>query len=91
MNIPKVTIEQDGAEIGYGKMGSVMPLDESTFEVTLHDVHMNDTIMFEVGGPFTVRAGEQRYRDCMPTNFKNIRPGYDYDRVVFSTDTKPKI
>ncbi len=89
MNLPLVRINQAGDDIGWGKLGSVMPSDDGSSEITLHDVQMVDTVKFEIGGPFRVTVEERKFGGCMPVNFRNLRPGAAYERVVFRTEEKP--
>ena len=89
MDLPVVRINQAGEDIGWGKLGSVMPLDDGGSEITLNDVQMVDTVAFEISGPFGVTIDERKFGGCAPVNFRNLRPGATYDRVVFRTSEKP--
>lgn len=91
METPLVQISQSGQDIGWGKLGSLMPDDREGAQITLHDVHIADGVEFEIGGPFRVTIDEKRFEKCAPVNFRNLRPGCDYDRVIFKTEQKPKI
>ena len=91
MQLPVIRINQSGDDIGWGKLGSVMPLDDGGSEITLNDVQMVDTVSFEIGGPFRVEIDERRFGGCMPVNFRNLRPGATYDRVIFKTNEQPSL
>ncbi len=91
MDLPVVRINQGGDDIGWGKLGSVAPLDEGGSEITLNDVQMADTVKFEIGGPFRVTIDDKKFAACLPVNFRNLRPGAAYDRVVFRTGEKPRM
>ena len=86
-----VQIQQEGRDIGYGKLGAVVPAGEEGFEITLNDVHLGEEINFKIAGPFRIRIEDKKFDDCTPTNFRNLRPGCDYDRVIFRTDKKPRL
>ena len=89
MQLPVVRINQDGNDIGWGKLGAVLPLDDGGSEITLNDVQMVDTVKFTISGPLRVTLDERKFGGCMPVNFRNLRPGATYDRVVFRTAEKP--
>ena len=91
METPLVQISQGGKDIGWGKLGSIMPDQGEGAEITLNDVHIADGVEFEIGGPFRIAADEKRFENCTPVNFRNLRPGCDYDWVIFTTEHKPKI
>ena len=86
-----VQISQSGKDIGWGKLGSVMPDEAQGAEITLNDVHIADGLEFEISGPFRIDAEQKRFENCTPVNFRNLRPGCDYDRVIFKTQQKPKL
>ena len=86
-----VQISQGGKDIGWGKMGSIEPLESGGAEITLNDVHLAPGLEFEVAGPFRVVVDEKKFDQCLPVNFRNIRPGCDYDRVIFKTEKAPKL
>jgi|GEM_PF-2325836 len=50
--------------------------------ITLNDVSMVEE-EFEMEGPFEVRIRDQLFGPCSVTNFKRLRPGYTYDRLLF--------
>jgi hypothetical protein len=89
MQSPLVIIQQSGKEIGWGKLGAMTPKSGESTELTLHDVQMADSVEFDIEGPFRVTIEDKRYDKCMPVNFSRIRPGCTYDRVIFTTDSKP--
>ncbi|HUU26978.1 MAG TPA: hypothetical protein VM123_04130 [archaeon] len=91
MNTPLVTIQQSDKEVGWGKLGAVMPKGDKGAQLTLNDVHMAEGVEFEISGPFRVTVEEKRFEKCTPVNFRNLRPGCDYDRVIFETDLKPRL
>lgn len=91
MEMPVVRINQEGNDIGWGKLGAVMALDDGGSEITLNDVQMVDTVEFTVSGPFGVTLDERKFTNCLPVNFRNLRPGAAYDRVVFRTSEKPRM
>ena len=91
MENPVVLIQQQGKDIGYGKLGAVEPVGDGGSELTLHDVHMAEEPEFEIGGPFRIKIEDKKFDECMPTNFRNLRPGCDYDRVIFRTEKKPRL
>ena len=88
---PMVRIHQAEDDIGWGKLGAMTPMAEESTEITLHDVQMIDSIEFNIEGPFRVTVEDKRYDNCKPVNFSRLRPGCVYDRVIFTTDSKPKI
>lgn len=90
MNTPLVQIRQGDRDIGWGKLGTVMPNETGT-EITLHDVHMLEDVEFVISGPFRLTVQDDRYDKCVPVNFRNLRPGCDYDRVIFETARSPKL
>ncbi|MBN2287749.1 MAG: hypothetical protein JXQ83_00355 [Candidatus Glassbacteria bacterium] len=90
MNSPMVRIKQADEDIGWGKLGAMTPLAGETTEITLHDVQMVDGLEFAIDGPFRVTIEDKRYDDCKPVNFRRLRPGCTYDRVIFTTDSKPR-
>ncbi len=89
MDLPVVRINQAGDDIGWGKLGSVMPVGDGSSEITLHDVQMVDTVAFEIGGPFRLTVDQRKFGGCMPVNFRSLRPGAAYDRVVLRTEEQP--
>jgi hypothetical protein len=91
METPMGRIQQGEKDLGWGKIGSVMPGQEAGAEITLHDVHILGEAAFEVGGPFRLAIQDDRYDNCLPVNYRNLRPGCDYDRVVFRTADRPKL
>lgn len=91
METPLIQISQSTTDIGWGKLGSVTPDEGEGTEITLNDVHIAEGVEFEIGGPFRITAEEKRFENCMPVNFRNLRPGCDYDRVIFKTEQKPKL
>jgi len=91
MQLPVVRINQAGNDIGWGKLGAVLPLSEGGSEITLNDVQMVDTVAFEIAGPFRVDIDERRFAGCLLANFRNLRPGAAYDRVVFRTSEAPRM
>ncbi|MCE5271421.1 hypothetical protein LLH00_09060 [bacterium] len=91
MQTPVAKILQSNLEIGWGQLGSVNPLEGAGAQVTLHDVHLLAEIAFEPGGPFRVVLGEDRYDNCRPVNYRNLRPGCDYDRVILESATRPRL
>lgn len=91
MNLPVVRIHQGDNDVGWGKLGAVTPLDDGGSEITLNDVQMVDTVEFEISGPFRVTIDDKKFTACSPTNFRNLRPGAAYDRVVFHTDKAPRM
>ena len=86
-----VMIHQAGDDIGWGKLGAMTPMGEENTEITLHDVQMVDSIEFNIEGPFRVTIEDKRFDNCKPVNFRRLRPGCAYDRVIFTTDSKPKL
>jgi len=84
-------IHQADEDIGWGKLGAMVPMDEESTEITLHDVQMADSLEFNVEGPFRVTIEDKRYDNCKPVNFLRLRPGCAYDRVIFTTGSKPKL
>ena len=91
METPLVQISQSGNDIGWGKLASVMPGQSVGTEITLNDVHIADGVEFEISGPFQITVENKRFEKCSPVNFRNLRPGCDYDRVIFNTEQKPKL
>ncbi len=91
MQSPMVRIDQGEDDIGWGKLGAMTPMAGESTEITLHDVQMIDSIEFNIEGPFRVTIEDKRYDDCKPVNFRRLRPGCVYDRVILTTDSKPKI
>ena len=74
---------QTGKEIGIGKFGSIESQEDKT-EITVNDVTMAEKD-FNIAGPFKLEMEEKFYKNCAPSNFKNLRPGFSYDRVIFLT------
>jgi hypothetical protein len=91
MNALVVRIQQEDKDIGWGRLGSIAALENEGSEVTVHDVHMLAEAVFEPGGPFRLEVQDNRFDKCQPVNFRNLRPGSDYDRVIFKTDTRPRL
>jgi len=91
MQTPVAKILQSDQEIGWGGLGSVNPVEGAGAQVTLHDVHLLAEIAFEPVGPFRLVIGEDRYDNCRPVNYRNLRPGCDYDRVILETPVRPKL
>lgn len=91
MNTPLVKIIQSDKDIGWGKLGALEPAGEKETEITLHDVRIIDSISFEISGPFRLEIEDKSYDQCRPVNFRALRPGSDYERVIFRTDKKPRI
>ena len=86
-----VKILQSGKDVGWGKLGAVLPKGDEGAQITLHDVSMVEGVDFQISGPFRLKVEDKRFDKCKPVNFRNLRPGCDYDRVVFETDQKPKL
>jgi len=86
-----VVIQQEGRDIGHGRLGAVTAAEGEGYEITLNDVHMAEDDRFAIGGPFRIKIEEKKFDGCSPTNFRNLRPGCDYDRVIFRTKKKPRL
>jgi hypothetical protein len=91
MSTPLVKIQQPDKDIGWGKLGAIVPLEEQGSEITLNDVKIVDGVEFEISGPFRLVMEENRFDKCVPVNFRSLRPGCDYERVIFRTGQKPRI
>ena len=91
MDTPLVQISQGDRDIGWGRLGTLMPKGESGSEITLYDVQIAEGAGFEIGGPFRITVEDKRFDQCRPVNFRNLRPGSDYERVIFETDQKPRL
>jgi hypothetical protein len=91
MDTPLARIQQSDRDIGWGKLGAVTPRQEAGTEITLYDVKIVEGIGFDIQGPFRVTVEEKRFEKCFPVNFRSLRPGADYERVIFETERKPRI
>lgn len=89
MQTPVVSIHQGDSDIGRGRLGSLDPRESGGTEITVNDVQMGDAVEFEIGGPFKLAVEDKKFTECAPVNFRNLRPGATYDRVVFHTERKP--
>jgi len=59
-------------------------------EFTLSDVKMRDA-EFEMEGPFDLRVQDQLFGPCSVENYRRLRPGYTYDRVVLRGEFKKQM
>ena len=91
MHSPIAKIQQAGQEIGWSKLGALAPTEGDSTEITLHDVQMIDSVDFDIEGPFGIKVEDKRYDNCKLSNFRRLRPGCTYDRVIFTTESKPKL
>ena len=76
-------IYQGGSPIGRATRALTQAGEKEDLQlITLNDVSMVEN-EFEMEGPFEVRIRDQLFGPCVVTNFKRLRPGYTYDRIVF--------
>ncbi len=90
MERPLAVIRQSDKDIGFGRLGGIVPSGEQGAEVTLYDVRMAG-LEFEPAGPFRLVIEDKKFDRCRPVNFRNLRPGMDYERVILVTEEKPRV
>jgi len=64
--------------------------EEGMREFTLSDVRMGDD-EFPMEGPFDLRVQDQLFGPCSVKNYRRLRPGYTYDRVVLHGEFKKQM
>lgn len=77
-----VVIYSQSNPVGVAKRAVAGPGGEKGVrEFTLNDVTMIEDD-FEMEGPFDLRIRDQLFGPCGITNYRRLRPGFTYDRVV---------
>ena len=77
--------------VGMARRATVGQADEEgEQEFTLNDVSMVERD-FGMEGPFDVRIRDQLFGPCTIANYRRLRPGFTYDRVVFQGRFKRQV
>jgi len=84
-------IYQGGNAVGRATRALTQAVDGEDMQlITLNDVSMVEK-EFSMEGPFDVRVRDQLFGPCTVTNFKRLRPGYTYDRVLLEGSFKRQV
>ena len=86
-----VVIYQKERAVGVAATAGVNASDTVNLRLfTLGDVKMIED-EFDLEGPFELRIGNQLFGPCSVENFRRLRPGYTYDRVLFKGPFKKQL
>lgn len=86
-----VVVYQKERAVGVAGSAAVNASDVEDLRLfTLGSVKMIDD-EFDLEGPFDLRIGIQLFGPCSVENFRRLRPGYTYDRVLFKGPFKKQL
>jgi hypothetical protein len=86
-----VVIYSGATPVGMARRAVAGPSgEEDVRQFTLDDVTMVEDD-FEMDGPFDLRIRDQLFGPCTISNYRRLRPGFTYDRVVLQGRFKRQV